>query len=155
MNKYFSILFLILLLCSCSHKNLPINTNTSIIDKSTTVTERVVWINKIISFPIEHKQQITFTDSSHLETSIAISDAKILDNGRLFHSIYNKKNILKDSIPTIEKKIVIKNDSIITIKEIMKVEKELSLIQKIMIKLGYVGIGFLLFLGCKLWLRFK
>ncbi len=93
MNKPFSILlFFLLLSCSCSRKLLPSSTNTTIVDHNTTVTERIVWQSKIITLPVEHTQQVTFEDSSHLETSLAISDARIMADGRLFHSLKNKTN---------------------------------------------------------------
>lgn len=145
-----------LLLCSCSRKLLPSSTNTTIVDHNTTVTERIVWQSKIITLPVEHTQQVTFEDSSHLETSLAISDARIMADGRLFHSLKNKTNFLQDSIPSLEKQTVVTKDSIITVEKIVEVEveKELSKWQKILISLGYIGIGFILFSGYKIVRKF-
>lgn len=159
MNKPFSILlFFLLLSCSCSRKLLPSSTNTTIVDHNTTVTERIVWQSKIITLPVEHTQQVTFEDSSHLETSLAISDARIMADGRLFHSLKNKTNFLQDSIPSLEKETVVTKDSIITVEKIVEVEveveKELSKWQKILISLGYIGIGFILFSGYKIVRKF-
>lgn len=110
------------------------------------MTERIVWQSKIITLPVEHTQQVTFEDSSHLETSLAISDARIMADGRLFHSLKNKTNFLQDSIPSLEKETVVTKDSIITVEKIVKVEveQELSKWQKILISLGYIGIGFII-----------
>lgn len=47
-----------------------------------------------IQVPAEEKETTTKRDSSHLETSVAISDAWIDDNG-LNHSLRNKKTQLK------------------------------------------------------------
>lgn len=157
MNKPFSILlFFLLLSCSCSRKLLPSSTNTTIVDHNTTVTERIVWQSKIITLPVEHTQQVTFEDSSHLETPLAISDARIMADGRLFHSLKNKTNFLQDSIPSLEKETVVTKDSIITVEKIVEVEveKELSKWQKILISLGYIGIGFILFSGYKIVRKF-
>lgn len=157
MNKPFSILlFFLLLSCSCSRKLLPSSTNTTIVDHNTTVTERIVWQSKIITLPVEHTQQVTFEDSSHLETSLAISDARITADGRLFHSLKNKTNFLQDSIPYLEKETVVTKDSIIAVEKIVEVEveKELSKWQKILISLGYIGIGFILFSGYKIVRKF-
>ncbi len=157
MNKPFSILlFFLLLSCSCSRKLLPSSTNTTIVDHNTTVTERIVWQSKIITLPVEHTQQVTFEDSSHLETSLAISDARIMADGRLFHSLKNKTNFLQDSIPSLEKETVVTKDSIITVEKIVKVEveQELSKWQKILISIGYIGIGFILFSGYKIVRKF-
>ena len=149
-------LFFLLLSCSCSRKLLPSSTNTTIVDHNTTVTERIVWQSKIITLPVEHTQQVTFEDSSHLETSLAISDARIMADGRLFHSLKNKTNFLQDSIPSLEKETVVTKDSIITVEKIVevKVEKELSKWQKILISIGYIGIGFILFSGYKIVRKF-
>ncbi len=149
-------LFFLLLSCSCSRKLLPSSTNTTIVDHNTTVTERIVWQSKIITLPVEHTQQVTFEDSSHLETSLAISDARIMADGRLFHSLKNKTNFLQDSIPSLEKETVVTKDSIITVEKIVEVEveKELSKWQKILISLGYIGIGFILFSGYKIVRKF-
>lgn len=149
-------LFFLLLSCSCSRKLLPSSTNTTIVDHNTTVTERIVWQSKIITLPVEHTQQVTFEDSSHLETSLAISDARIMADGRLFHSLKNKTNFLQDSIPSLEKETVVTKDSIITVEKIVKVEveRELSKWQKILISLGYIGIGFILFSGYKIVRKF-
>lgn len=145
-----------LLSCSCSRKLLPSSTNTTIVDHNTTVTERIVWQSKIITLPVEHTQQVTFEDSSHLETSLAISDARIMADGRLFHSLKNKTNFLQDSIPSLEKETVVTKDSIIAVEKIVEVEveKELSKWQKILISLGYIGIGFILFSGYKIVRKF-
>lgn len=149
-------LFFLLLSCSCSRKLLPSSTNTTIVDHNTTVTERIVWQSKIITLPVEHTQQVTFEDSSHLETSLAISDARIMADGRLFHSLKNKTNFLQDSIPSLEKETVVTKDSIITVEKIVEVEveKELSKWQKILISIGYIGIGFILFSGYKIVRKF-
>lgn len=149
-------LFFLLLSCSCSRKLLPSSTNTTIVDHNTTVTERIVWQSKIITLPVEHTQQVTFEDSSHLETSLAISDARIMADGRLFHSLKNKTNFLQDSIPSLEKETVVTKDSIITVEKIVKVEveQELSKWQKILISIGYIGIGFILFSGYKIVRKF-
>lgn len=149
-------LFFLLLSCSCSRKLLPSSTNTTIVDHNTTVTERIVWQSKIITLPVEHTQQVTFEDSSHLETSLAISDARITADGRLFHSLKNKTNFLQDSIPYLEKETVVTKDSIIAVEKIVEVEveKELSKWQKILISLGYIGIGFILFSGYKIVRKF-
>lgn len=68
-----------------------------------------------ITPPVEEKQNTTLRDSSHLETSLAISDAWI-NEGKLNHTLRNKKENLKTKIDTsfvvkyvnkIEEKVVI------------------------------------------------
>lgn len=53
-----------------------------------------------ITPPVEEKQNTTLRDSSHLETSIATSDAWITDDGKLNHTLRNKKEKLKTKIDT-------------------------------------------------------
>jgi hypothetical protein len=72
-------------------QQVPVNNITKIEyrDKPVYVRDTVY-----IQLPAEEKETTTKRDSSHLETSVAISDAWIDDNG-LNHSLRNKKTQLK------------------------------------------------------------
>lgn len=144
--KYLPICILSLILFACSSKHYPVASNITMVNKDKTVTERVVWRNAIIAIPVERVQQVV-QDSSHLETSLAASDARILPNGSLFHSLSNKPGNIKDSVPVIEKEVIVYQDSIQTVVEVVKVEKNLTIWQRIMMALGYIGLGVIGF-GC-------
>lgn len=91
-------IILILMTCvlfSCTPQKhiqqVPVNNITKIEyrDKPVYVRDTVY-----IQVPAEEKETTTKRDSSHLETSVAISDAWIDDNG-LNHNLRNKKTQLK------------------------------------------------------------
>ena len=91
-------IILILMTCvlfSCTPQKhiqqVPVNNITKIEyrDKPVYVRDTVY-----IQLPAEEKETTTKRDSSHLETSVAISDAWIDDNG-LNHNLRNKKTQLK------------------------------------------------------------
>lgn len=82
---------------SCCHKK--ITTHSQTID-SVRVVREVEYIERLrdtvifIPVPVEIKEVIRL-DSSYLETSFAESDAKILPDGSLYHTLYNKPQDIK------------------------------------------------------------
>ena len=75
------------------------------------IRHRTIWVNDTLKFqlPQESTTQIVKTDSSHLETSVATSDARINSDGTLFHSLANKD--VQHSAPV--KRVVEYRDSIV------------------------------------------
>ena len=75
------------------------------------IRHRTIWVNDTLKFqlPQESTTQIVKTDSSHLETSIAESDARINPDGTLSHSLTNKD--VEHSTPI--KRVVEYRDSIV------------------------------------------
>lgn len=116
----------LIILGGCSvQKHLP-STNTKIVYKDSVVlhTEYVS-----VPIPIENEKIITNTQKSHLETSVAISDAEIDSTGYLHHTLNNKKDSIKTKIQYVDK--IQLRDSI-QIKEVpVEVEKEVKYIPKI------------------------
>lgn len=122
------ILFIILLAvmtacCPCRH--LTTSTRDSVRIETIVRTERVP-DTVFVEVPIERDRQTVRDTTSHLETSFAISDARINPDGALFHSLENKPQ--KRPIPT--EKEVIYQDKIIyrdrTKTEIVEVERKLT-----------------------------
>ena len=119
MRKFIRNIFILLILglIGCSTPKYLPSTNYNIIKKDSLVikTELVS-----VAVPLESHNIIT-TKKSHLETSVAVSDASIDSLGMLHHSLENKK----DSIITVIKyvdKIQIRDTTIV--KEIpVEVEK--------------------------------
>ena len=106
----------------------------------------------LVEIPTERERLVVAaTDTSHLETSIAWSEAYVAD-GKLFHTLQNKDALLpvKITIPERvhsemrEKAMVWKQT------EIVEVEKELSKWQNFIQVLGY-GV----LVACVLWILNK
>lgn len=88
-----------LLLTSCSMiKEVPVQTIEKIIYRDSLVH---IKDSIFVYLPIEEKTNISKRDSSHLETSVAISNAWIDNNGELNHNLKNKDKPIKTPIDTI------------------------------------------------------
>ena len=131
-----------LLLASCCKQATPIIYQT--IDSTRIeVRERIVKVPDTVymSVPEQSTNQIVRDSTSHLETDFAISDAQIMPDGSLSHSLKNKpQNVpietdieihYRDSIVEREKEVPIP----------VPVEKELSWWGKIKQLLGGIAIG--------------
>ena len=110
-------------LTGCStQKYLPAS-NIKIISKDSLIVQ-----TKLVSvaIPLESHTIVTPTKKSHLETSVAESDAEIDSLGLLHHTLTNKKDSIKTKIQYVDK--IVYRDSIIT-KEV-PVEKPIPYIPK-------------------------
>lgn len=95
------------LISGCSAPRLLPSSNIKIISKDSLVvhTELVS-----VALPLESHTIVTPTKKSHLETSVAESDAEIDSLGLLHHTLTNKKDSLKREIQYIDK--IVYRDSI-------------------------------------------
>lgn len=123
-----NILFIIILAamtacCPCRH--LTTSTRDSVRVETVVRTERIP-DTVFVDVPAERERQTVRDTTSHLETSFAISDARINPDGALFHSLENKPQ--KQPVST--EKEVIYRDSIIyqnrTNTETIEVERKLT-----------------------------
>lgn len=123
--RKFSILLVLLMMVGCSTiKYVPVESKTDSIYVEK-IVERLDTI--LVEIPVEVKDIITMADSSHLETSVAISDAWVDSCSTLHHKLVNKsENPLK-------KEIVYK-DRIIE-KEVVK---EIPVINEVEVPVKYV-----------------
>lgn len=113
------------------------------------VRHRTVYIHDtlLLKLPAERVQQIVREDSSHLETSAAVSDARINPDGSLFHSLENKQT--EQPVP-VERPVeyrdsVVYRDRLVKV-EVEKtefVERDLSWWQKTQIRGFWAAIIFL------------
>ena len=96
------------LISGCSSPRYISSSNTRIVSKDSLVihTELIS-----VALPLESHSIIT-KSKSHLETSVAVSDAEIDSLGLLHHTLANKKDSLKREIKYIDK--IVFKDSIIT-----------------------------------------
>ena len=81
-----------------------------------------------VALPLESHTIVTPTKKSHLETSLAESDAEIDSLGLLHHTLVNKKDSLKREIQYIDK--IVYRDSIETREVPVEVEKKVPYIPK-------------------------
>lgn len=99
MRKFITIFGILFFVTACAATKtvyVPTQAETIIEYRDTTIFLRDT---VFISPPVEEKQNTTLRDSSHLETSLAISDAWI-NEGKLNHTLRNKQEKLKAKIDT-------------------------------------------------------
>lgn len=92
----------------CPCRRLTTATRDSVRIETVIRTERIP-DTVLIEVPVEVIRQTVRDTTSHLETSFALSDARILPNGSLFHSLENKAGNRPEAI---EKEIVYR-DSVV------------------------------------------
>lgn len=126
---------------SCAVQDKIPNTNYRIYQKDSLVIH-----TELVSVPIPQERERIITDlqKSHLETSIAVSDAEIDSAGLLHHTLINKSDSIKTKIQYVDKIQI--RDSLI-IKEIpVEVEKEVRYIPKIYKYTFYICLVELIFI---------
>ncbi len=130
--------------CPCRHLTTSTGTRDSL---HVQIRHRTIWGPDTIRFhlPAERIKQIVRTDSSHLETTTAVSDARINPDGSLSHSLENKKDDLK--IPTkrpIEyRDSIVYRDREVEVENVIEVERKLTWWQKTQIRGFWAAIIFL------------
>lgn len=128
MKRLQIIVFFIILLAvvgCCPTRHLTSSTQDSVRVETVVRTEYIP-DTVFVEVPIESERQTVRDTTSHLETSYAVSDARINADGSLSHSLANKPQ--KRPIPT--EKEVIYRDSIVyrdrVNTEIVEVERKLT-----------------------------
>lgn len=112
------------LISGCSSPRYISSSNIKIVSKDSLIVR-----TELVSVAIPNESHSIITKSkSHLETSVATSDAEIDSLGLLHHTLVNKKDSLKREIKYVDK--IVYRDSI-TIKEVpVEVEKPVPYIPK-------------------------
>ena len=114
------------LISGCSSpRYIPSSSNIKIIAKDSLIV-RTELIS--VAIPLENHSIVTPTKKSHLETSVATSDAEIDSLGLLHHTLVNKKDSLKSKIQYIDK--IVYRDSIVTKEVPVEVEKPVPYVPK-------------------------
>ena len=113
------------LLTGCSAPKYLPSSNIKIISKDSLVVQ-----TKLVSvaIPIENHSIVTPTKKSHLETSVAESDAEIDSLGLLHHTLVNKKDSIKTKIQYVDK--IVYRDSIERREVPIEVDKPIPYIPK-------------------------
>lgn len=155
--RKFSILLVLLMMVGCSTiKYVPVESkiDSVYIEK---IVERIDTI--LVEIPVEVKDIITMADSSHLESSVAISDAWVDSLSILHHKLQNKsENALKKEIiykdRIIEKEVVkeipVINEVEVPVKYVPPYYKKINVIFWCLIGLLLL---FLLYKSRKLWIK--
>ena len=153
-----SLLFISVAVCSCGvHRYVPTENSQkdSIIIH---IKDSVIFRDSIIFVQVPKESTsaiVASSDSSHLETEVAASDAWI-EEGRLHHTLRNK-----EKLQPIEVKLPVKIHSELESRQqlaaktvIQVVEKELTWWQKLWITSGQVAWGIVIMLVLLLMIRF-
>ncbi|WP_418714442.1 hypothetical protein [Alistipes putredinis] len=131
--------------CPCRH--LTTSTQDSVRVETVVRTEYIP-DTVFVEVPLEIERQTVRDTMSHLETSYAVSDARITPDGSLFHSLANKSQ--KRPVPT-EKEIIYR-DSIVyrdrVNREVVEVERKLTWWQQTQMK-GFWIVLVVLVLVCR------
>ena len=142
MKSLLPFIFLILLTSSCGIAHFqPVQRDSTVVRyvDSLRIRDSVV----LVSIPTESSSQIVFaSDTSHLETSIAVSDAWTDESGRIHHTLNNKSmEKLPAIVPIYDRARMLDERQIITITKKVEVEKELTWWQKFRLKGFWVLAG--------------
>ena len=137
------------LLIGCSTPKYLPSSNMRIVSKDSLIvhTELVS-----IALPLESHTIVTPTKKSHLETSVAESDAEIDSLGLLHHTLVIKKDTLKSKIQYIDR--ISYRDSIQTKEVPVEVEKKVPYIPKFYQFTFILFWIFVLFIVAKLLIKF-
>lgn len=108
----------------------------------------------LVEIPVEVKNNATLADSSHLETSVAISDAWVDSLSILHHTLQNKaENALKKEVPRKDK--VIEKTVYKEVPVIQEVEVPVKYVpdyyKKVSIAFWVLLVTFLLYFGGKIY----
>lgn len=137
-----------LLLASCSRKVYP---TQNVHDSIYVERERIV-TDTIVQYVPQAEEHSVITDSiSHLETSLAMSDAKIIE-GKLYHSLSNKIEPIPVSVPLVIEREYKFSGKVLENTIIVEREKELKWYQQCLIRVGIFALcALFLLVGYKLF----
>lgn len=127
--------------CPCKHLTTSTGTRDNL---HIEIKYRTIWIPDTVRvrLPAERTEQTVRQDSSHLETSAAVSDARINPDGSLTHSLENKQE--DQEIPTqrpIEyRDSIVYRDREVEVEKIVEVERKLTWWQQTQIRGFWVAI---------------
>ena len=140
MKNLLLILILAAVTACCPCRHLTTSTADSVRVETIVRTEYIP-DTVLVEVPVESERQTVRDTTSHLETSFAVSDARINADGSLSHSLANKPQ--KRSIPT--EKEVIYRDSIVyrdrVNTEIVEVERKLTWWQQTKMKGFWIALA--------------
>ena len=141
MGTVVKIIAIVLLFTGCKTKQIPVFIEKEVI-KETIVTDTIVEVKIEPQF----KEQETETDSSFISNAIAYSTAK-WSNGKMYHSLGIYPNSLFVNTIKITETITKKVPVPYKVEVPVEVEKKLTLLQRLKMRIGEIAIVFILFYG--------
>ena len=126
---------IVMLLASCrTHRQLSTESRDSV-RVETVVRTEYVRDTVEIEIPVERTVQIA-EDSSHLETVLAVSDAFLRADGRLYHTLENKggKRPVEVRKEVVYRDSIVYRDKVVTKAEVKEVPRNLTWWQKTRMK---------------------
>lgn len=129
----------VVILLSCKTRQIPV-----FIEK--TVTDSIYLIDTLVEVKLEPYivERYTSDTISHLETRYSSSTAKI-DNGVLYHNLKQKDTIVKINTKIEYRDKIIKEPVPYEVEKVVKVEKKLSIWQRLSITVGNIFVILLIF----------
>lgn len=129
----------VVILLGCKTRQIPV-----FIEK--TVTDSIYLVDTLIEVKLEPYvvERYTSDTISHLETKYSSSTAKI-DKGVLYHNLKQKDTIVKINTKIEYRDKVIKEPVPYEVEKIVKVEKKLSIWQRLSITVGNIFVILLIF----------
>ena len=141
MGTVVKIIAIVLLFTGCKTKQIPVFIEKEVI-KETIVTDTIVEVKIEPQF----KEQETETDSSFISNAIAYSTAK-WSNGKMYHSLGIYPNSLFINTIKITETVTKKEPVPYKVEVPVEVEKKLTLLQRLKMRIGEIAIVFILFYG--------
>lgn len=141
MGAVIKIIAIVLLFTGCKTKQIPVFIEKEVI-KETIVTDTIVETKLEPQF----KEQESTTDSSFISNAIAYSTAK-WSNGKMYHSLGIYPNSLFINTIKITETVTKKEPVPYKVEVPVEVEKKLTLLQRLKMRVGEIAIVFILFYG--------
>lgn len=141
MGAVIKIIAIVLLFTGCKTKQIPVFIEKEVI-KETIVTDTIVETKLEPQF----KEQESTTDSSFISNTIAYSTAK-WSNGKMYHSLGIYPNSLFINTIKITETVTKKEPVPYKVEVPVEVEKKLTLLQRLKMRVGEIAIVFILFYG--------
>lgn len=98
-----AILLCLLMLCACSRRAIPVRSersDTVALNRYLRIETRIQYVPVMLEIaPQRYSQVVPSSDTSHLETDVAESNAYLLPDGRLHHDLSNKPQQREQIVP--------------------------------------------------------
>ena len=133
--------FLMTSCCPCRHLTTSDNTKDSV-RVVTVIRTEYIHDTVFIEIPVERERQTVRDTTSHLETSFALSDARINKDGTLYHSLENKpqKRPVEVEKEVIYRDSIVYRDKVVRKVQTVEVPRELTWWQRTQMRGFWVAI---------------
>ena len=152
LNAIISLAIAILMLGCATVRPVPVETTTTV---QTIVRDSVVIHRDTVTLEVPVETSSSFqVQSSHLETTVALSDAYVDSTGLLNHTLSNKPFKLEKEIVYLDRKVETVRDSLVTVEVPVEVETIKKVVPRWCWTLLAFNILVLLVSGVYVYLKF-